>query len=457
MAEVKNTIKYDIKLNYKDGEKVRQAKEDISKVADAAGKSSTKFKELFSSLKRIALYRAVRTALKAITASLKEGLTNLYKWSRISGGSFAKQMDNLTTSFQYLKNSITVAFAPLLEYIILPLLSKLTDYVAEVINKFAYWVSGIRAVKKEAKYLKTELGSLGIDEINKVGEGLNEHSTSYAEMFQGTSIGDLVSRLKEKIASNEVASKIFTWFGKLFELVDWNGLGAKIGEYIANVLKSDAFWQVIANAIKSAFELAFGALKGIFKGIFGSYIDEEMQRIDGKDFAKGGIAVAKAMVTAVKEGFLSAYKGLESLWADLFSAFGMSEKASNNTSKALGGLGKLFTKGIIGSNPLGIIYNILDQVGLFANGGFPSQGSLFLANEGGAEMVGNIGGRTAVANNDQIVEAIKQGVYEAMMGANGGNQTLNANLYLDGKQIGKQVINYHNGIVKQTGASPLLV
>ena len=49
----------------------------------------------------------------------------------------------------------------------------------------------------------------------------------------------------------------------------------------------------------------------------------------------------------------------------------------------------------------------------YASGGFPSQGQLFIANEQGAEMVGSIGNRTAVANSDQIVEGIKTGVADA--------------------------------------------
>ncbi len=53
------------------------------------------------------------------------------------------------------------------------------------------------------------------------------------------------------------------------------------------------------------------------------------------------------------------------------------------------------------------------QIKQFAAGGFPEKGSLFIAGEAGAEMVGNIGGRTAVANNDQIT----QGIYEAVLTA----------------------------------------
>ena len=52
--------------------------------------------------------------------------------------------------------------------------------------------------------------------------------------------------------------------------------------------------------------------------------------------------------------------------------------------------------------------------GGYAEGGFPETGQLFLARESGAEMVGSVGGHTAVANNDQIVNGIEQGVYTAV-------------------------------------------
>lgn len=49
----------------------------------------------------------------------------------------------------------------------------------------------------------------------------------------------------------------------------------------------------------------------------------------------------------------------------------------------------------------------------YATGGFPSTGSMFIARESGPEMVGQIGNRTAVANNDQIVQGIASGVASA--------------------------------------------
>lgn len=52
----------------------------------------------------------------------------------------------------------------------------------------------------------------------------------------------------------------------------------------------------------------------------------------------------------------------------------------------------------------------IDQIQYMAEGGFVDEGQLFIAREAGAEMVGAMGRRTAVANNDQIVEGISAGV-----------------------------------------------
>ena len=88
----------------------------------------------------------------------------------------------------------------------------------------------------------------------------------------------------------------------------------------------------------------------------------------------------------------------------------------------------------------------------YGEGGFPAQGQLFVAREAGAEMVGNIGRRTAVANNDQIVSGIAGGVAEANEEQNAllreQNSLLRALLekdnrtYLDGKALTQSVEKY---------------
>ena len=72
----------------------------------------------------------------------------------------------------------------------------------------------------------------------------------------------------------------------------------------------------------------------------------------------------------------------------------------------------------------GWIADVLSAIGLptsipkmnvswYAQGGFPSMGEVFVARERGPEMVGRMGSRNVVANNDQIVQGIAYGVAEA--------------------------------------------
>ncbi|OUN08343.1 hypothetical protein B5G43_02895 [Flavonifractor sp. An92] len=87
----------------------------------------------------------------------------------------------------------------------------------------------------------------------------------------------------------------------------------------------------------------------------------------------------------------------------------------------------------------------------YASGGFPDQGQLFIANEAGPELVGTIGGQTAVANAQQIVQGVASGVAEANAQQNAllreQNELLRAILakegatYLDGKRLYRAVEN----------------
>ena len=93
----------------------------------------------------------------------------------------------------------------------------------------------------------------------------------------------------------------------------------------------------------------------------------------------------------------------------------------------------------------------------YAQGGFPADGEMFIAREAGPEMVGSIGSRTAVANNDQIVEAVSRGVYQAVvsaMGQSGGSQVVEAKV--NEKVLFEVVVDRNRRETMRTGVSPLL-
>ncbi len=59
----------------------------------------------------------------------------------------------------------------------------------------------------------------------------------------------------------------------------------------------------------------------------------------------------------------------------------------------------------------------------YASGGFPKEGQIFGANENGPELIGNIGRRTAVANQQQITEGISEATYSAFSRALNENRS----------------------------------
>lgn len=93
---------------------------------------------------------------------------------------------------------------------------------------------------------------------------------------------------------------------------------------------------------------------------------------------------------------------------------------------------------------------------LKADGGFVNTGEMFIAREAGPEMVGTMGGKTAVANNDQIVSGISEGVYAAVTSAmRGANNNAHYTIQLDGKVVYDSVVTADRDFAKRTGRSAL--
>lgn len=97
----------------------------------------------------------------------------------------------------------------------------------------------------------------------------------------------------------------------------------------------------------------------------------------------------------------------------------------------------------------------------YAGGGLPKSAEVFMAREAGPELVGRIGARTAVVNNDQIVASVSDGVYRAVSAAmgNGNGQAVNLclQLIMDGKQVTNMVVDRINDQIATTGVVPIKI
>lgn len=217
-----------------------------------------------------------------------------------------------------------------------------------------------------------------------------------------------------------------TWDGiKSTASTVWNNMKTTISTAWDNVkTNTNTVWGGLKTTlsttwgnIKSTAVTAFSSMKSSICTVWDnlkSHISNAVSSITGfvdnmKSIVSSGISAVKGLFDSA----VSAAKSAISKVSETLSSIGSS--VSNAVSSAASWVG----------SKLG-----------FASGGFPEVGQLFIAREAGAEMVGSIGGRTAVANNDQIVEGIYQGVLAAMRASDGGNGgNFDVRVYLDGKQI----------------------
>lgn len=119
----------------------------------------------------------------------------------------------------------------------------------------------------------------------------------------------------------------------------------------------------------------------------------------------------------------------------------------------------IVTEHVDGGSNLGSGAKSSTKAKAFATGGFPTAGQLFFARESGPELVGTIGNRTAVANNDQIVDGIAAGVADANAEQNAilreQNELLRAILSKDTSINigGREIKRAYDTATRQSGAS----
>lgn len=146
------------------------------------------------------------------------------------------------------------------------------------------------------------------------------------------------------------------------------------------------------------WEKAWGGIKDIFKGIWDSLVSVIKSPINLI------IGAINGLVSGVTGGLNFLIDGINKLTFDV-----------PDWAPIIGGE----------SFGLNIPKITVQKIPYLADGGFPNVGQLFLAREAGPEMVGTIGSRSAVANNEQIVQAVSagvaDGVMQAMMAVMGGS------------------------------------
>ena len=186
---------------------VKKTSDETKELGDSASRATSKFGQLLAAIKRIAVYRAIRTALKAITQAFREGISNLYQYSVLMDGTFKRSMDMLATSALYLKNSLGAMVAPIINALA-PAIDILVDKFVDLLNIFnqflamitgaSTWTKALKYPKQYAENMERAGGAakelratlLGFDEINRLddlkarGGGGGTPGMDYSQMFE---------------------------------------------------------------------------------------------------------------------------------------------------------------------------------------------------------------------------------------------------------------------------------
>lgn len=209
-----------------------------------------------------------------------------------------------------------------------------------------------------------------------------------------------------------IAAGAVTWAAQ--KKVDWDCVGDKIKKIFSTIfsfLKTTAFMTIGVMLCLSGVGIPLGLAlikKGADSWISGKDPDWDcMNRNVGKSLDNTN-KTADSKMTKLMKTISGAIDKIKKFFAITLGFKGIklpSISVSWDTASAVGqALSKLGMPGVP---------NFHVNWNQYAKGGFPDEGELYIARENGSEMIGRMGNKNVVANNQQIIDGITRGVASA--------------------------------------------
>lgn len=237
-----------------------------------ANKASGGFSNLLRTMRQMVLSMAVFQAMSKGVEFLKSGLQNLAVYSK----EYNKNMSALVSSTGMLKNSLAVAFAPIISAVI-PYLVKLIDWIsaaANAVSRFFAILGGKKTYTQAIKQNKNYAASL-----NNVGKSADNAKGSLAgfddlDVLQkndasgsggGSSSGGADGSGFEQ-ADVGVVSDWAEQFKSAVDSGDWYGVGSLVAQKLNEALSAIDWGFIQTQAANFAINLANG-LNGFVSGL----------------------------------------------------------------------------------------------------------------------------------------------------------------------------------------------
>lgn len=351
--------------------------------------------------------------------------------------------------------------------------NKLNETTAEVLRLQGELDAGWAIDTMHLKELKAQQKEQ-TEAVNAAKQAIEDSTRAYYEVSDAVAYteGALAELQGTTVGVTESAKKMKDDFNtEMQAMVD--GAGAS-GKELANIMKENGV--NVSDGLYEGMESEQKALEPWYKKLF-RYVSEccaaeNEIHSPSKVFERLGSYISQGLYNGIDSGIVTAdydnifsrisesasdmWSGLSTWWSNLRlpEIYIPRPRFEWSYSEITGGLAEAMK--FFGMSP------VIPQLSIswYANGGFPDVGELFVAREAGAEMVGSIGGRTAVANNDQIVEGIAQGVSDANEEQNmllrQQNELLRQILAktgfsIDGRKLAETVTSYQNNMARARG------
>lgn len=363
----------------------------ISLSVDASGKSMMETAN--------ALKRTMRTTndsfggwfkkMKTDLGDFTEGINAVTKAGKDISNGFKSSIDALTAASKSILNTHDGFVSAVSD-----IRSFVKKSVAEIENEYQYngffGAAGLAIQKAfEGAYLALDKVSTAVKSLSSTIDSIKNVIKTFNDLK--TKVGEVIDQVP---ALKDAYNGLKTFFSNLF------GTDSGIVKIVSNG------WDLIKTKAGEALTFISGKIKALgVGGTSGSSggLASTLGAIGSTALPAGaGVLGVGAALGLGITGHVQWIKDLKNTWSDSSKSFG--EKVFNTVNDTLTDI----------FNPFGAVIKLAKNKFGFADGGFPDDGQLFLARESGPEFVGSMGGHTAVANNDQIVEGIREGVESAM-------------------------------------------
>ena len=277
---------------------------------------------LLHSFGRIAMYRGLRTAIKAITQGFSQGIEHLYTWAGLVDNKFKQSMDSIATSAHYLRDSLGAMASPLLDALA-PALEILVDKFVSLLNIANQFFAALtgkdtwrKAVRTPTEWkAATDDATDSTKKATEAQKKLNKALMDFDEIHLLTTSTTKGSNPKSPSASGNDSGidathfeevPIASWIQDIKDAIDkgdWYGAGKLLADKLNGIIDdwdAEAWGRKLGQKIQHGLEFYLGFMQNFhwdtLGGKFADFLNGMIDEINPDDLGEAIVAKFNAAI-----------------------------------------------------------------------------------------------------------------------------------------------------------------